>query len=88
MDVDAIEDPDAKNYVGYHKPVRIYQPAFGEEKYVRLFQRKYAQHVFQSILKVNFMTFGRPTLRPLDIIKVVHQDQNCQEDQSDPNPRS
>lgn len=74
QDVNAIENPNAKNYVGYHKPIRVQQPAFGEEKYVRLFQQKYAQHVFQSPLRVNFTTFGRPTLRPLDIIDVVHQD--------------
>ncbi len=74
MDVDAIENPEAKNYIGFQKPLRIAQPAFGEKKNVDKFKAQMAAHILQSPFKVNFTTYGRPTLRAMDIIEVVHQD--------------
>jgi hypothetical protein len=74
IDLPAIEDPTSKNFLGYRKIGMGYQPAFGEDKKVKDFIQRAKSHFFQAPLKVNFSTFGRPTLRPLDIISVVHQD--------------
>jgi len=74
IDLEAIENPEAKNFIGYRKVLQQWTPAVGEKKELRKLVALYSLHGFQSPLKVSFTTFGRPTLRPLDIIEVVHQD--------------
>lgn len=75
IDLDSIENPESPQFIGYRKLGLQMEPGFGEESYARAFLRRFAAHAFQNPLKVNFKTFGRPTLRPLDIITFVHQDE-------------
>lgn len=73
-DVDAIENPDSPNFKGYIQQLRNVQPGFGEVKKLREYETLLKDKVFQNPLEISFTTFGRPTLRPLDIIRIVHQD--------------
>ena len=74
-DVGAVENPNAKNFIGYRKPVRIEQPAFGDMAHINFFRNLTALHMFQAPIKINFFTYGRPTIRPLDIIEIVHREE-------------
>jgi len=74
FDISALEDPDSPNFIGYLKPVRIEQPAFGTMAHIEFFRRMAARHMFRAPLNVRFTTYGRPTIRSLDIIEVEHED--------------
>lgn len=74
MDVGSIENPWAKNFIGFRKPLRYTEPALGDIEHIRNFRENAAKHFFQSPISVKFHTFGRPTLRPLDIIEVRHSE--------------
>ena len=68
VDVSAIEDPDSQDFLGYKKPFRIADPTFGTPEKMESFAQHAALHMYQSPTKVSFTTYGRPTLRPFDII--------------------
>jgi len=72
LDVAAIEDPTSKNFVGYTKQVIVQDPAFGDLDHIKMFKDAYSSKAFIPPMSVNFSTYGRPTLRPLDIIGVYH----------------
>lgn len=74
IDLDAMENPNASNFIGYSKPFRLTQPAFGEQPYLENFEKK-ARHLFQPPLRVQFHLYGRPTLRPNQIIGIHHSDE-------------
>lgn len=73
-DVDSIENPNVPNFIGYEKPFLYRQPAFGTEEALFEFEKEATARLFTSPLKVNITSYGRPTLRPFDIIEVIHQD--------------
>lgn len=68
VDVDGIENPDSPDFLGYKKPFRQMNPAFGSVEKVKYYRELLEKHMFQTPLKVSFTTYGRPTLRPFDII--------------------
>jgi len=68
MDVDGIENPESPDFLGYRRPFRQQNPAFGTTENVRYYKELLEKHMFQTPLKVSFTTYGRPTLRPFDII--------------------
>ena len=73
-DIDAVENPDSPDFLGYRKPMRIADPSFGSRKKIRKQKNALANHVYEPPLKITFSTYGRPTIRPFDIIKVVFSD--------------
>ena len=73
-DVEAVEDPDAKNFIGFYKPFQYTQPALGDIEHIRKFRNHASQHLFQAPIQVGFHLYGRPTLRPMDIIGIYHTD--------------
>jgi len=72
LDVAAIEVSTSKNFVGYTKQVVIQDPAFGDLDHIKMFKDAYSSRAFIPPMSINFCTYGRPTLRPLDIIGVYH----------------
>lgn len=75
MDVASIENPTTSgNFVGYSKPVKVDDPAFGDIQHINAFKRLMAKRIFTPPLSVRFSIYGRPTLRPLDIIGVYHSE--------------
>lgn len=72
LDLAAIENPNANNFIGYSKMGRYQQPALGDRKHLQQFKEAFAERVFTAPLKISFTTYGRPTLRALDIIGVYH----------------
>jgi hypothetical protein len=68
VDVEAIENPNAQDFLGYKKPFRIAEAAFGTREKTEFFAQLAAMHMYQSPTKVSFTTYGRPALRPFDII--------------------
>ena len=71
FDQKAIEDPSSHNFIGYTKNVVQIEAAFGSEEKLKNAESNYLKHIYEPPIKINFTTFGRPTLRPFDIIKVV-----------------
>jgi hypothetical protein len=68
VDVGAIEDPDHPDFLGYKKPWIAAIPEFGTEARGRSFVQSLESHIFQSPTKVVMKTYGRPTLKPFDIV--------------------
>jgi len=79
-DINAIENPDSPDFIGYEKPFVQYESAFGTMENLNRIKRLYKKHFYQTPVKISFKTFGRPTLRPLDIIEVVFPDENSQQE--------
>ena len=74
FDTEAIENPDSPNFIGYSKPMRYTQPALGDKEHIRIFKNLVSKHVFQPPIQITFHTYGRATLKPLDIIGVHHSE--------------
>lgn len=72
FDLASIENPEARNFIGYLKAGRYQEAALGDEEHLKKFRDMFANRVFTAPMYVQFSTYGRPTLRPLDIIGVYH----------------
>jgi len=71
FDIASIEDPDSPDFIGYRKPFKIYSPNFGSREKMVKQRDALSVHVYESASTVTFSTYGRPTMRPYDIIKIV-----------------
>jgi len=68
--IDAVEDPESADFLGYRKPMRITEPAFGSREKIWEQRKNLANHIYEPPLRVSFKCYGRPTLRPYDIIRI------------------
>ena len=87
-DVRSVEDPDSNDFIGYRKPMRLFEPAIGGKEETKKLSKNLERHVFQPAIKINFSTFGRPALRVYDIIKVVFPDYDTNSQYRIPNDAS
>jgi len=71
FDIDSIEDPSSADFIGYRKPIRQTETAFGDREHVANYRDRMSKHIFQASYQVNFTIFGRPMIRPFDIIQIV-----------------
>ena len=76
VDVDAVENPDSPDFLGYQIPGYQSEAAFGTREKARYYKAAMEKHVFQAPIHVDFSTYGVPKLRPFDIIEVVFPDQS------------
>lgn len=82
-----VNDPSAKGYLGYFKPMIIREAAFGSQESIARYAAKLRKTIFQPPLTVKFEAFGHAALRtirsdggsflvgakPLDIIELDGQ---------------
>ena len=68
IDVEGIENPNSQDFLGYKKPMRLSEGAFGTVEKATYYRSLMESHIFQVPISVNFTTYGRPTIKPFDII--------------------
>jgi hypothetical protein len=74
FDLESIENPSYPDFVGYKKPQRLIEPAFGSKAKARHAIEMLESHAYETPLVVTLNVYGRPTLRVFDIIQLVLPD--------------
>jgi hypothetical protein len=66
----AIQDPNATGYLGYRKIAIFRDPVLGSVEAATNYLRAYSSKMFIPPRTTHFQTYGRPEIKPLDIITV------------------